>query len=81
MSLLHRVVRVGQAQEQDLEAVRVSRRDWELAWSVGVCILLAGVLVLGSVWLAQRDEVGMTKQARAARMGEVIVLVGEEWNG
>lgn len=81
MSLLHKLVKVGQLQEQDLEAVRVSRRDWELAASVGACVLLAGVLVIGSVWLANRDEVGMTKQARAGRMGQVIVLTGEDSNG
>ena len=81
MSLLHKLVRIGQMNEQDYQAAGVQENDVYLAWMVAGSILLAGVLVLGLWWLAQRDEMGWTKMERATLgMGQVVSVEKEAWS-
>ena len=79
MSILHKLVRVGQMNEMDYEVAGAKENDYHLAWMVAGSILLAGVLVLGLWWLAQRDEMGWTKMERAAQVGQEMSVEKEAW--
>ena len=86
MTTLRRMVLTGQMNERDAELVRIkSARDWELAWIMGVALLLAGVLVGGLIWTANRDSQGWQREAvkggkqdRAGNVGSRFVLNQKE---
>lgn len=68
--------------EQEVRQVGVKQEeDWFLAKLVGGSILMAGLLVLGLVWLGQRDERGWYEQSKQvrSRSAYVHVLNQEEW--
>lgn len=71
-------LRWSMSDQEAREARLLSAKDWHTAWLVGAAILLAGLLVLGLMWLAQRDAKGWTKQERAYHVGQGILMPRED---